>query len=862
MDNLRAAIEVLFVDTEFDKVIHSLKEMGHTADCEVNKENFAQSFLNRNRMFGTDVIQSIGNIVCDSWMKSDTSKESSVFYLLTHATDKMLEWENDNPVCHYEDYLRWNELTDCVGEDLLITAFLAKRSICSHQANFTKSFAWKPYIITDSSRVNEILQKGLSELHYHLTGSSHIFSVNWLALMNGAYKKWTKQQKKLNPKLFQWVTKAAAIRFYLTCKLHSVNQDIDDIRKSLYLLLSETTDIAVESVFNSHFLDKIVQYKHTHGHNFNGVFIDYAIPQRLTAIDEKRFANIPLVGERKFLYDCFVEIFKDRGKSSETATLLYAYIIAKNQFWNVVIQQIKTKGFSHFQKIQDRKGAFVTGDYVELFAFLAVQPSMQNQPIQNLEMRIAPKKNSRELKKAINKNNNNINSRNFIPAQYSSNSQQQLGYIIHFIKKKDKVHPAPLGNCFCRNEHLRNEIWRQSQAIGWLIKRDDEVIQKCASSVVATKQPKAISALLSNNGYSLKGRIVGIDAASSEFNARAEVFAPSYRYLKSIKANHTLAYIKECHDQSLGFTFHAGEDFYDIVDGLRAIQESVYFLNLGKGDRLGHCVALGIDVEKYYRMRHFQIAIPKQVLLDNAVWLIVAMDKYSIQDKNGLRYRLENIVRKVGEELYALITNHYSYRDYYESWLLRGDKPLRTDTKRTYPLQPYFINHFIPEIDAARLNANARMLYVAYHYNGKAKDAGLKTIEYKIEETDVLVIEELQRKLQAEIAKRQIAVETNPTSNRHITDVNKYSEHPILNFNHYALPLRENQEEREALEVSINTDDQGVFSTSLEKEFTLMALALEKEKDKNGQPIYNREDIYQWLDYIRAAAFRQTFIKQ
>lgn len=25
--------------------------------------------------------------------------------------------------------------------------------------------------------------------------------------------------------------------------------------------------------------------------------------------------------------------------------------------------------------------------------------------------------------------------------------------------------------------------------------------------------------------------------------------------------------------------------------------------------------------------------------------------------------------------------------------------------------------------------------------------------------------------------------------------------------------------------------------------------------------IPNREDIYQWLDYIRASAFRQTFIK-
>lgn len=41
-------------------------------------------------------------------------------------------------------------------------------------------------------------------------------------------------------------------------------------------------------------------------------------------------------------------------------------------------------------------------------------------------------------------------------------------------------------------------------------------------------------------------------------------------------------------------TYHTGEDFLDIVDGLRAIDEALLFLQMEKGERLGHAMALGV----------------------------------------------------------------------------------------------------------------------------------------------------------------------------------------------------------------------------------------------------------------------------
>ena len=62
-----------------------------------------------------------------------------------------------------------------------------------------------------------------------------------------------------------------------------------------------------------------------------------------------------------------------------------------------------------------------------------------------------------------------------------------------------------------------------------------------------------------------------------------------------------------------------------------------------------------------------------------------------------------------------------------------------------------------------------------------------------------------------------------------------------------------------ALHVSINTDDQGVFDTLLENEYALMALALKKARDKEAKPLYDQEDIYDWVDYVRQMGLEQVF---
>src|SRR5699024_11122117 len=218
----------------------------------------------------------------------------------------------------------------------------------------------------------------------------------------------------------------------------------------------------------------------------------------------------------------------------------------------------------------------------------------------------------------------------------------------------------------------------------------------------AKRQAKALAALREH--YPKCGaRILGIDAASNEVGCRPEVFGSVFRYLK----NH----IKVVDDgltkkrlPQLGATYHVGEEFLDVADGLRAIDEAVNFLNLNCGDRLGHAIALGIDVEDWHKKKEYSILIPKQDYLDNLVWMYNCITQYNIQGLEDLKSLIEKKYSTLFHEIYGshmdykeikyiiektqkrykkigvlqtLINDRYNFGifQYYMAWQIRGDEP-------------------------------------------------------------------------------------------------------------------------------------------------------------------------------------------
>ena len=93
-----------------------------------------------------------------------------------------------------------------------------------------------------------------------------------------------------------------------------------------------------------------------------------------------------------------------------------------------------------------------------------------------------------------------------------------------------------------------------------------------------------------------------------------------------------------------------------------------------------------------------------------------------------------------------------------------------------------------------------------------------------------------------------------------ISGLQKYDEHPIIRFyNKHLVNDRDKLDACAQLSVSINTDDKGIFSTSLENEYALIACALEQCKDEEDNYLYDKTSVYEWVEQIRKFGNMQSF---
>lgn len=319
---------------------------------------------------------------------------------------------------------------------------------------------------------------------------------------------------------------------------------------------------------------------------------------------------------------------------------------------------------------------------------------------------------------------------------------------------------------------------------------------------------------------------------------------------------------------SLMATYHVGEDFFDIVDGLRAIDEVMLFCGLYSGCRLGHALALGIDPGNYYKYKGNILVMPGHDLLDNLAWLLVKQSQYGCLVDETLKFSLEHKFNELFNEIYYdrdLEYGSITYLEYYNCWKLRGDYPdnYLLDSKefvkrlKKEPIRKLQRYEFNPAVsDVLRENSKYRELYMHYHYDVKARKNGEREVKFKVPCGYVELVKDIQDAMIRELVQKGIGIETNPSSNYLISSIQKYNEHPIIRFNGRKL---KSTNTNMALQVSINTDDQGVFDTSLENEYALMTIALKKVKNENDQFLYDMEDIYAWIDYVRRMGITQSF---
>lgn len=898
MDNLRSVLNIVLSKIPTSLIVNSEIQYDN-----INRDTFVKIAGYYLKYYSNDELDNLFDYIKNEYEdqanyvrgfeigKYEDKEGFSVFDAILIFATRVLQEIDGEPICRYENVLRWRFTSHLLEEDIFTTAYLAFQDCREGKRN--RDFSWKPVNGNNNEHLNWILRQGLADNHFHLKGSAPQFPLSWINMMNHVRsKKYEKilegyGNKRLSVSyeigteeehLYSLYLKAALIRcflfaqiteqeFFIANNLVRNNYDPDpETRKwstenLVMFLLKDKTEI----IFYRNKIQENIDFFRT---NKGEKQLDYALTGEYRKGIGKNEVNNSLSGERWLMYEMFLRIYAKSVKDQKYFNLFYLYLVIKRAVRAELVQTNENIGFDNFEKYQNRKEDFIEDTPLEKeYIKMALKGTIVNQNILHLETRLTPRKTALQNKKYIEKYDKVMKNDKELMERYF--------YVFHFVKEKDNEKLLN-SDSYCRHYQKRRSLQKQAKAI----------------ALFRTKFPETAK------------RLRGIDGCSREIGCRPEVLAQTYRYLKNhiVYAKRNKVYYdnnKEVTVPQLQMTYHVGEDFQSLVDGLRAIEEAIMFFNLNCGSRLGHALALGEDPDEYYEGKKNCILITQQDYLDNLVWVYYRIKRFSLIGYEDLLLNIEQEYNKyfrliygdaVSDEFFEAVireagkyfqrsnervskgysNTHFNFRisEYYSAWQLRGDDPecykngYFKDTEDFSEWKRFSVNKECPRDYRIRYNPECAYLYFLYHYNPHVKNEGRKTIEVQISHKMIKCIKEIQREMQFWISKLGIGIEVNPSSNFFIGTFDRYDKHPVFKLYNIGLTGSETKlNECPQIPVCINTDDQGIFSTYLENEYALIALALEKAKDENGKNLYNRMFIYQWIENIRKLGLQLSFAK-
>lgn len=494
-------------------------------------------------------------------------------------------------------------------------------------------------------------------------------------------------------------------------------------------------------------------------------------------------------------YQMYVEIFQlmDNPLTSDKKLLTKAfhhYLLILGLINRFVTQQIHQNGFQQFQKItQNEFRSYSEERYKK--RFLQLCGNVSGSCFKILEGRFAPKNSPVQIDNLIGKIRRGWYS--FKGVGYST---QEIKLVCHFIKQKPDSYDT------FRHQRLRNQLWIQANAIKAL--KDDLNWMSFPKEDVLNKFHK----------------LVGIDAAASEFDAPPEVFSPIFRLLRRKGV---------CVDEKgvKNITFHAGEDFLHILTGLRVIYESIYFLDMVEGDRIGHATAVGVSPILWRERIGNTLYMSKGEWVDNLIFCLYILNLQSC----NLYIKIETEIKRYFSYIYPHAV--YSLDDLIEAWKCRKWDPEVLFAKSLSQVDSSKYDEWCT-VSKMSLSANVKALILDYHFN-KSLYSEKILIDFNTINDDV--VSQIQQKLLSILIQKEIIIETLPTSNIRIGIYKTHDEHHIKRWINEDILVNN-------LKVVVGSDDTGIFVTNIYNEYAHIYMMYRKNQINVIKTLIDNGDKY------------------
>lgn len=771
----------------------------------------------------------------------------------------------------------WNMLNRLVMTDVFIIAFYLESgheiSMIARQSN---------HITMADRTLKQILEKGVAETHFHFNAGMNPLGY-WSNVMHPDIwinNKWHIEQEiearglAINSSI---VIFRMLYAFWLESEFSSIKEfieknDLKEIEVSIWGALNSL----YEGRENDKELNRTIlkKFEDTFCTEEEKIHIDNGQDEGiLLKTIYKKYVFLVTDEEWIFLYK-IMKYLRENSNDIFSRELFLQYLRVKNNYFHILVQTERIAGLNNFKKYYDQIGFY--NATLENQNYSIFRNELTNSNIKKLEIRMVPRvnfenKSDEELKKEAIKQEILKQVKGLLESYLEylkgqmgeKESGKQLSIIDEYVKEGKIVCPS-IGIIyhFLKRDFLDNRVGNAC----WNTKFND--LDFYSKHVIPWRKNMVDFATaleeLRNEIPFLHEYIVGIDTASEEVAMEPWIVAPIYASIRNKKIVKPKVFNEEKYQlvNNLGFTYHVGEEFRHILSGFRHIDEVIEHLNYKPGDRLGHALVLGVDIESWMRNNEV-VTIPILEYFEDLLWLWGLGIYHGVRINNIFSDILEGQILDLAEQIYGDIqgmTIHMLYAAYQDKFKLNYETVFEIEEETIGNDAEKRNCHFCKFFDCDKKDSKGRTgtiwnkekiicTYFCPHYNMKFRNP----IFIPVNESDLLVFSEIQDYLINKIERMGAYIETNPTSNLVIGEIQEMDEHYIMKLNSKGVIYPD--ENANAVLISINTDDPVIFNTNVENEIAYIYYAMVHHG-------YNKEDILNWIDKVRQFGMDSSFIKK
>jgi len=772
----------------------------------------------------------------------------------------------------------WNEISRVITPDVLITAYFVQ---CEMRDPRCLQGLPDNIFLSDALLARR-MDAGLAETHLHLSAGMNYQSV-WEAVTDPSALRVTPLRNRSayqahqieEQRRHQSLLAAGWLRLMMAKYLMDEDSGLD-LPEYVYQRFSRDErnkleprllDVILRDNVDAGEVDALLSLlKAKNEHQLDILCTDYGVQMGREALDVlarglyRQYENLDTSPELVLLFFALWHVRRfPRHSGFQRAFLCYLRI--KNGYFSDKLQSTGMSGLTYFRRYFQKAASAIhqRGSEDRRKTSLIYRAAFRNQihclQLKKLEVKISPPALNRELDGAARRIAAARQLKGIFEVYLEFLKEDgaplpTLGVVYHLIR--GDTSRAQLGMCWANREGGPGDLVSRTRRI-------------CAAFITELQY------LLRTIPH-LSEYVVGLDVASEEIYAEPWIYAPVYRQARNRRTTYPIQPDGRPM-QNLGLTYHVGEDYHHVLSGLRHIDEVLTHFGYKAGDRLGHGLALQVDLAEWTHNNEV-VSLPIMEHLENLLWL------WSLCGEEGgelARYlpKLERDIMDLAREIYQNIRGITPYvlwcaynrkfealepsfcERMAELYFYAPPESLLSCDFRRSPAQRSFCARVrqapdqtvcvLPNVDSI-WDADKLLLT---HYCPVYRIHYRKPYFCANSPETLPLLQAVQACLREKIQNMGVFVEVNPTSNLAIGDIRGLGDYPVAKLN--SRPLSE--QSPNSVLISINSDDPLLFNTNVENELALVYHTLTYQGA-------SRERVLEWIGKVCRYGMEGSFIRE